>query len=99
MTEHDPRSFQDLFDSEPDRPSAAETAKWIDLYERLTALMERQLEETRQFAEGVPDPMRRYLSTENVPILTEELEIFRRRLERWREIAGTQETAPTDRPS
>jgi hypothetical protein len=88
-----------LFNPEPARPSAVETARWIDLYERLTALMERQLEETRQFAESVPDPMKRYLSRENVPILTEELEIFRRRLTHWRERAGTQATPPPDRPS
>jgi hypothetical protein len=99
MAEHDPRAFQDLFDSEPARPSAVETARWIDLYERLTALMERQLEETRQFAESVPDPMKRYLRSENVPILTEELEIFRRRLAHWREAAGTQATPPPNRPS
>jgi hypothetical protein len=66
----DPPPSLDLFDSDPARPSASETAKWTDLYERLTALRESQLEEIRQFAENVPEPMRRYLSRENVPILT-----------------------------
>ena len=99
MTEHDSQAFQELFDSEPARPSAAETTKWIDLYQRLIAMMEGQLDETRQFAESVPEPVRQYLSRENVPILTEEIEIFRGRLTHWREIAGTQEVPRIDRSS
>jgi hypothetical protein len=58
----------------------------------LHATDRRQLDETRQFAESVPEPMRQYLSRENVLILTEELEFVGRRLTHWREIAGTLET-------
>ena len=48
-------------------------------------MMERQLEETRAFANDVHAPMRRYLSRENVTILEEEISAFRERLTHWNE--------------
>ncbi len=87
MAEHDPEAFADLFQSEPDQPSQAETGEWLSLYTNLVGLLERQLEETRRFAEAVPHAMRQYLETENGKILAEELAIFRDRLAHWRAIA------------
>jgi hypothetical protein len=83
MAEHDPAAFRELFESEPDRPTAGEVTEWVELYERLVHLLERQLEETQRFAASVPDALREYLSRENVKILVEELEIFRERLAHW----------------
>jgi hypothetical protein len=88
VAEHDPAAFADLFESEPDDPSEAEKAEWVNLYARLVDLLERQLAETERFAGGVPDGMRRYLHGENRKILVEELEIFRDRLAHWRAIPG-----------
>lgn len=56
MAEHDPRAFEDLFASEPAAPSGADMAAWIGPYERLVALLERHLEETRSFASSMPSP-------------------------------------------
>jgi hypothetical protein len=83
VAEHDPEAFEDLFDSEPGKPSTREVAEWVDRYGRLVGLLERQLEETRRFADAVPDAMREYLDRENIKILAEELAIFRRRLAYW----------------
>lgn len=83
MAEHDPQAFQDLFESEPEQPSAQEVAEWVDRYTRLVDLLERQLDETRRFSASVPEPLKQYLSRENLKILVEELEIFRRRLAHW----------------
>lgn len=87
MAEHDPKAFRDLFESEPGRPSEAETQEWLGLYTSLVDLLERQLDETRRFADAVPEAMRQYLETENGRILAEELAIFRGRLTYWRALA------------
>lgn len=79
----DQQSFQELFNAEPAGAPESETAKWVDLYERLIAMMERQLEETRTFAKEAPDAMKEYLGRENIAILTEEIEAFRQRLAHW----------------
>jgi hypothetical protein len=83
MQKHDPRAFQELFDSEPADPAAPDAAWWVSIYRRLIAIMERQLEETRAFAQEVPEPMRRYLSRENMAILDEEITAFKDRLAHW----------------
>lgn len=79
----DEHAFKELFDSEPTRASAPETAEWVDVYQRLVAMMERQLDETRSFAANVDEPMRRYLSRENMTILEEEISAFKARLAHW----------------
>lgn len=81
--EHDQHAFKELFDSEPTQASAPETAEWVDVYQRLVAMMERQLDETRNFAANVDEPMRRYLSRENMTILEEEISAFKARLAHW----------------
>jgi len=83
MLEHDPQAFQELFDSEPSHASAAEAATWVGVYQRLIAMMEHQLKETETFSQGVHEPMRRYLSRENVSILEEEIAAFKERLAHW----------------
>jgi len=83
MSEHEPQAFRELFDAEPAGAPESETAKWVDLYERLIAMMERQLEETRVFAKDSPDAMKEYLGGENIAILTEEIDAFKKRLARW----------------
>lgn len=83
MSEHEAQAFQELFNAEPAGAPASETATWVDLYERLIAMMERQLEETRTFAKGAPDAMKEYLGRENIAILTEEIQAFRERLAHW----------------
>lgn len=83
MEKHDPQSFEQLFDAEPDAPSERDVQVWIDLYSRLVDLLARQLEETRRFVEAMPDAMRQYLSRENEQILVEELDVFRHRLAHW----------------
>jgi hypothetical protein len=83
MPKHDSQAFQELFDAEPSDASASETTVWIDIYQRLIAMMEHQLEETRAFAKGVHAPMQRYLSRENMSILEEEISAFRERLAHW----------------
>jgi hypothetical protein len=85
MTQDDPNPFQELFDSEPAAASVSEATEWVRVYERLIAMMERQLEETRAFANDVHAPMRRYLSRENMTILEEEISAFRERLMHWNE--------------
>ncbi len=87
MAEHDPQAFADLFSSEPDRPDQADAGRWLSMYARLVEMLERQLEETRRFADSVPDAMRKYLEAENGKILAEELAIFRDRLAHWRAVA------------
>lgn len=89
MAEHDPHAFEQLFEAEPTFPSASEVAEWLRLYTGLTELLERQLDETRQFAERAPDAMRRYLDGENIKILTEELGAFQARLAIWGERGRT----------
>ena len=83
MSEQDRGAADDLFDSEPQQPSAPEAAEWVAVYRRLVELLEPQLEETRRFSATVPEAMRQYLSRENIQILTEELETFRTRLSKW----------------
>jgi hypothetical protein len=41
------------------------------------------LDETRTFAATVDEPMRRYLSRENMTILEEEISAFKARLDHW----------------
>jgi len=41
IVEHDQHAFKELFDSEPIQASAPETAEWVDVYQRLVAIMER----------------------------------------------------------
>ena len=72
MDDHDPQSFRELFDAEPTDPTSPETTRWVEIYRSLIAMMERQLEETRTFAERAPMPCG-YLSRENIAILEEEL--------------------------
>jgi hypothetical protein len=88
MPEHDPQAFQELFDSEPNEATPVEVAAWMDVYQRLIAMMERQLEETRAFASDVHEPMQRYLSRENMTILEEEISAFKERLARWSAAPG-----------
>jgi hypothetical protein len=53
------------------------------IYQRLVMMMERQLQETRAFADSVHEPMRRYLNRENVTILEDEISAFKHRLAHW----------------
>ena len=78
MAEHDPQAFEELFAAEPNEAASPETTRWVELYQKLVAMMERQLEETRAFATSSPDAMRQYLSRKNIAILEEEIEAFRR---------------------
>lgn len=87
MAQHDPEAFTDLFQSEPAQPSPQEVAQWVDVYTRLVGMLEHQLDETKELAGRVPDPVRDYLRVENLKIITEELEIFRGRLSHWRALA------------
>ncbi len=96
MEKHDPQAFEDLFNSEPEQASPLEIAKWVNLYDALVALLQRQLDETRDFAARVPASMRKYLRRENEAILTEELEIFQRRLSHWRARATSQASLGID---
>jgi hypothetical protein len=83
MAGPDPDSFQELIRSEPSDPAPSDAATWIEVYESLVAMMERQLEETRAFASRTPQAMQDYLSHENVAILEQEIEVFRSRLAQW----------------
>ncbi len=83
MTQDDPNPFQELFDAEPADASESEASEWVGVYERLIAMMERQLDETRAFANQVHAPMQRYLSRENVTILEKEITAFKQRLTHW----------------
>jgi hypothetical protein len=89
VAEHDPQAFEELFESEPGKPTPAEAAEWTELYTRLTQLLQEQLDDTRRFTGTVPKPMRQYLEQENVKILAEELEIFQGRLAFWQGRTGT----------
>lgn len=91
MAGHDPQAFQELFAAEPNETASPETTRWVELYEKLVAMMERQLEETRSFATRSPDAMRHYLSRENIAILEEEIEAFKRRLTRWTNAGAAQQ--------
>lgn len=90
MEEHDPKAFKDLFDAEPPDPASAEAARWVELYQSLVAMMERQLEETRTFAEQTPNAMKHYLSRENIAILEEEIDAFNQRLAHWTNAGASQ---------
>ena len=83
MSELDPNRFRELFDAEPRDAAAPDNARWVDLYRQLVAMMERQLEETREFAARAPDAVKQYLGRENIAILEEEIATFKRRLARW----------------
>lgn len=89
MAEYDPGAFEELFESEPSSPSASDVERWIGLYTELTGLLKRQLDETQLFSERVPRAMRDYLDRENLKILSEELDAFRRRLTFWRQHGAT----------
>jgi hypothetical protein len=91
MAEHDPQAFKELFAAEPNEAVSPETTRWVELYEKLVAMMERQLEETRAFATSSPDAMRHYLSRKNIAILEEEIEAFRSRLVHWSNAGATQQ--------
>ncbi len=82
MSNIDAGAFEDLSDAEPGTPE--QRAHWVDLYQRLIEMMERQLNETQSFAEAAPEPLRQYLARENIAILTEEIQAFRERLAHWR---------------
>ena len=88
MAEHDPQASEELFAADPIETVSPDTARWVELYQELVAMMERQLEETRAFAAGSPDAMRQYLSRENIAILEEEIEAFKSRLEHWTTAGG-----------
>ncbi len=81
VAEHDSQAFLELFEAEPGQPTQAEVGEWVGLYTKLVDMLERQLDETREFAGSVPAAMRQYLQTDNERILTEELEVFRSRLQ------------------
>lgn len=83
MAGHDPHAFEELFAAEPNETASPDAARWVELYQNLVAMMERQLKETRAFATGSPDAMKEYLSRENIAILEEEIEAFRSRLAHW----------------
>ncbi len=93
MDDHDPQSFRELFDAEPTDPASPETARWVEIYQSLIAMMERQLEETRTFAERAPIAIRQYLSRENIAILEEELGAFKDRLGRWTDTVSADSSA------
>jgi hypothetical protein len=91
MAEHDPPAFTELFAAEPNDTASPETARWVELYQKLVAMMERQLEETRSFATSSPDAMRQYLSRQNIAILEEEIEAFKSRLRHWTNAGAAQQ--------
>jgi hypothetical protein len=84
MSELDPEHVRDLFGSEPADPGSPDAARWIELYEGLVAMMERQLAETRAFALRTPSAMQEYLGRENIAILEEEIAAFKVRLDHWK---------------
>jgi hypothetical protein len=91
MEKHDPQAFRELFDSEPADAMASDAASWVEIYQSLVAMMERQLEETRTFAKRAPDALRQYLSRENIAILEEEIAAFKDRLAHWTNAGGEQQ--------
>ena len=91
MAEHDPQAFEELFAAEPNETASAETARWVELYRELVAMMERQLEATRAFAASSPAAMKQYLSRENIAILEEEIEAFKGRLAHWTSAGAAQQ--------
>ena len=91
MAEHDPQAFEELFAAEPNETASPETSRWVELYQELVAMMERQLEETRAFASSSPDAMRQYLSRENIAILEEEIDAFKSRLAHWTNAGAAQQ--------
>ena len=54
-------------------------------------MMERQLDETRAFANRAPEAVQHYLSRENIAILEQEIEAFRGRLAHWTTARAPQE--------
>jgi hypothetical protein len=88
MSNLDPEPFRDLFGSEPTEAGSRDAARWIELYEGLVAMMERQLAETRVFATRAPWAMQEYLGRENIAILEEEIAAFKVRLDHWKRDGG-----------
>jgi hypothetical protein len=91
MSGLDPEPFRDLFGSEPADPGSPDAARWIELYEGLVAMMERQLAETEAFATRAPGAMQEYLGRENIAILEEEISAFKVRLDHWKGEEGSQQ--------
>jgi hypothetical protein len=91
MPEDDPPAFEELFAAELNETASPETTRWVELYQGLVAMMERQLEETRAFATRSPDAMRQYLSRENIAILEEEIAAFKNRLAHWTNAGAPQQ--------
>lgn len=89
MSNLDPEPFRDLFGSEP--TGSPDTARWIELYERLVEMMERQLAETQAFATRAPGAMQDYLGRENIAILEEEIAAFKVRLDHWKGSEASQQ--------
>jgi hypothetical protein len=87
MSNLDPEPFRDLFASEP--AEALGAAKWIEIYEGLVEMMERQLAETHAFATRAPGAMQEYLGRENIAILEEEIAAFKTRLGHWKGSEGS----------
>jgi hypothetical protein len=88
MSTLDPEPFRDLFGSEP--TNSPDVARWIELYEGLVEMMERQLAETRAFATRAPAAMQDYLGRENIAILEEEIAAFKVRLDHWKGAESSQ---------
>ena len=91
MEEHNPQTFRELFDAEPADPASPEAARWVEIYQGLIAMMERQLAETRAFAERAPNAVQQYLSRENIAILEEELGAFKDRLAHWTDSGASEQ--------
>ncbi len=84
MSNLDSEPFRDLFGSEPAEAGSPDAARWIELYEGLVDMMERQLAETQAFATRAPAAMQDYLGRENIAILEEEIAAFKVRLDHWK---------------
>jgi hypothetical protein len=91
MSNLDPKPFRDLFGSEPPERGSPDTARWIELYEGLVEMMERQLAETQAFATRAPGAIQDYLGRENIAILKEEIAAFKVRLDHWKGSEGSQQ--------
>jgi hypothetical protein len=76
-------ALQDLVKSEPSRPTREQAAHWLDVYARLIEMIERHLEEHRQFLATVPEAVQRYLNEANVQVLREELAAFKDPRAHW----------------
>jgi hypothetical protein len=84
MSQLDPEPVRDLFESEPADPNSPAAARWIETYEGLVAMMERQLSETKAFALRSPGAIQEYLGRENIAILEDEIATFKIRLAQWK---------------